>query len=123
MLNKFNNMRFSFFLEEQDRVSKVSNYLDEKKYTFFFEYEKDLYAAEEDSRLVFAKMKHEDEDLPADWRTELKFSATKVIPELIGEEPARYFGFKNLKNIKNIDREEVINKIIKSKNYNDFRFQ
>ena len=115
-------MRFYFFIKEQEKKSEVDSYLDEKKYTFFFEYENEIYAAEEDGRLIYAKMKCKDEDLPYDWKSDLKFLANKLVNNLKGEESSRYFGFKNLKNIKNLDREDVIKKIIKNKNYDGFQF-
>lgn len=117
MLNKFNNMSFSFFLEKQERSAKINSYLDEKQYTFFFEYENEIYAATEDNRLVFAKIKCKDDDLPPDWKTEVKFLAIKLIPSLSGTESSKYFGFKELKKIKNLDKDEIVKKIIKDTNY------
>lgn len=115
-------MRFYFFIKEQERNTQVGSYLDEKKYTFFFEYENEIYATEEDGRLIFAKMKNKDEDLPSDWKSDLKFMASKLFSSLKGEESNRFFGFKDLKKIKNLDREVVIKKIVKNKNYDGFQF-
>jgi|694.fasta_scaffold12311_13 hypothetical protein len=117
MLNKFNNISFYFFVEKQERLSKISSYLDEKEYTFFFEYENEIYAANEDSRLVFSKIKCRDDDLPSDWKTDLKFLGVKLIPSLSGEETSRYFGFKELKKIKNLDKDDVVKKIEKTTDY------
>jgi len=122
MLNKYNNMSFSFFLEDQEKQNKVSSYLDENKYTLFFEYKKDLYAAEEDSRLIFAKIKNEDEDLPRNWREDTKFMAVKLFPALKGQNSSHLFSYKSLPDIHVVDRDKIIKKIIKHKSYNDFRF-
>lgn len=119
MPNKFNNMGFSFFLENQE---KVSSYLDENKYTLFFEYKKDLYASDEDSRLIFAKIKNEDEDLPRNWKEDTKFIAVKLFSALKGQNSTHLFSHANLQEIHLIDRDEIINKIMKDKSYNDFRF-
>jgi hypothetical protein len=121
MPNNTNNMSFSFFLEDQEKQSKVSSYLDENKYTLFFEYKKELYAADEDSRVVFAKIKNADEDLPRNWKEDIKFMAAKLIPSLKGQNSNHLFSYKDLKDISCVDRDEVIKKIIKDKNYNDFR--
>lgn len=117
MLNKSNNISFYFFLESQERLSRISSYLDNKEYTFFFEYEKEIYAATEDNRLVFAKIKCKDDDLPPDWKTELKFVGVKLLSSLNGEENSRYFGFKELNKIKNLDKEYVVKKIMNTTNY------
>lgn len=103
-------MKFSSFVKKRD---KISSYLDEKEYTFFFKYENKIYAATEESRLIFAKIKNEDEDLPSDWKNELKFSAIDLIKSLTEDIGARFFGYNNLKNIKNIDRETIIKKLSK----------
>jgi hypothetical protein len=114
-------MSFSFFLEDQEKQSKVSSYLDENKYTLFFEYKKDLYASDEDSRVVFAKIKNSDEDLPRNWKEDIKFVAVKLMPSLKGQNSTHLFSHKDLKDIIFVDRDEIIKKIIKDKNYNDFR--
>ena len=121
MRSNINNMSFSFFLEDQEKQTKVSSYLDENKYTLFFEYKKDLYASDEDSRVVFAKIKNSDEDLPRNWKEDIKFVAVKLMPSLKGQNSTHLFSHKDLKDIIFVDRDEVIKKIIKDKNYNDFR--
>ena len=122
MLNKYNNISFSFFLEDQEKKTKASSHLDENKYTLFFEFKKDLYASDEDSRLVFAKIKNEDEDLPKNWKEDTKFVAVKLFPALKGQDSSHLFSHKDLLDIRVVDRDEIIKKIIKHKDYNDFQF-
>lgn len=70
----------------------------------FFEFEKDIYGANENSRIVFANIKSEGSD-------EESFSASDLEKELKGEVKIRLFNKKNVKKIKMMELKEVVEKL------------
>ena len=76
-------------------------------FVFFFKKGKELFGAGEDSRVVFAKIKHPDDELPSGWKDEANFSANNLNKAMIGEPAQHVFSIKDLKSIKILDKEEV----------------
>ncbi len=76
-------------------------------FVFFFKKDKELFGAGEESRLVFAKMKHPDDDLPSGWKDEANFTAHNLNKSVIGEPAQHVFSCKDLKAIKILDKEKV----------------
>jgi hypothetical protein len=111
MLNKTNS--FNSFVEENDKKNRLSNKLD--KYTLFFIFENKVYGSTEDNRLIFAKMKNKDEDLPWNWNKELGFQAEEIESLLLNDNEIkkRIFYSKNIPSIKIVDINHVINKFAK----------
>ena len=76
-------------------------------FVFFFKKGKELFGAGEDSRVVFAKIKHPDDELPSGWKDEANFSANNLNKAIIGQTAQHIFGKKDLKSIKILDKEAV----------------
>lgn len=76
-------------------------------FVFFFKKDNNIFGAGEDSRVVFAKMKHPDDDLPSGWKDEANFSAHNLQRSVSGEPAQNIFSSKDLKKIKILDKDEV----------------
>lgn len=82
-------------------------------FIFFFKKDKELYGAGEDSRVIFAKMKNPDDDLPSGWSDEANFSAHNLLKMIKGEPAQHLFNSDDLKQIKIVDKEKVSERLRK----------
>ena len=96
-----------WFFEEEDTDSKVSSLLDSEGFILFFKKDNEFFGATEDGRVVFAKMKNPDDDLPSGWGDEASFSAENLNKKIKGEPGTHLFKKTDLKKIKIINREEI----------------
>lgn len=96
---------FKNFIKKNKKIEELFY---KEQYTMFFEYEKELFAAKEDDRLIFAKIKNKDKDI--DWRLS-KFIGDYIISKLKNEEKSRYFTYKDIKKIKILQIEEIVKKL------------
>jgi hypothetical protein len=99
---------------EQEKKS-IEDHLDQNQCILFFKKGNDLFGAPEESRLVFAKLKSEDEDMPSHWKDEARFIALNLINSILGQQTQNVFSFKDLDNLQLVDREKVINELMKKK--------
>jgi len=112
--------RFSNFRELIDRWDeevandKLTTLLDGLGLILFFEKDKEIFGAGEDSRVVFAKLKNPDDELPSGWEDEANFSAYNLNKLLSGQNAHHVFDKEGVKNINVIDREEAYDKLRKS---------
>lgn len=98
---------------EDENKSKILKFINSEDLTFFFQFEDEYYAASEDSRLTFAKLKVPDEDYHPSWDEEasfLAFNVTRGIKE--DNVPKKLFYKKDLKDIKVLNKEDI-EKILK----------
>lgn len=101
-------------LRENERDAQINAMIDSAEYVLFFKKDKDIFAAPEEGRVVFAKIKHPDEDLPNGWEDEANFTADNLTKKLAGE-PCQYVFHKDdIKKMKIIDREEAATAVRKT---------
>lgn len=100
-----------WMIMEDDRKHEIESLLDQ--FILFFQKDGEVYGAGEDSRVVFAKMKHPDDELPTNWEEESSFSAHNLKKILNGEQGYHLFRKSDLKSIKIIDREDAVKKLDK----------
>jgi hypothetical protein len=93
--------------EEREQVSKVHQLLDTQEFVFYFKLDGSIFGAPEESRIMYAKMKHPDEDMRGKWKDEANFLAVNLDDIIKGHGTQRIFSKKDLKNIKIIDKEEA----------------
>ena len=93
------------FLVENEVDNRVNDLL--APFVFFFKIHNDLYGAGEDSRVVFAKMKHPDDELPSGWKKEANFTAHNLNKSITGEGSQHVFSHKDLKQIHVLDKDKV----------------
>ena len=103
-------------LIQEDTDSKINALLESGEFILFFIKDKDIYGADENSRVIFAKLKNPDDDLPNGWQDEATFSAQNLSQTVKGSGSQHVFGVKDLKKIKIIDREEAFNQLQKQTN-------
>lgn len=97
----------------EDCRHRVEQLIDEEGHVLFFKKDKEIFGATEDGRIVFAKMKNPDEELPKDWDDEANFSADNLNKKLKGEPAQHVFSKDDLKEIKVIDRDDAVDELHK----------
>jgi hypothetical protein len=96
-------------LAEGEFNGKIKSLIDGRGLILFFKKGDDVFGCDEDSRVLFAKMKNpkDDEDLPKNWDDDASFMANNLSRAIRGESTQSIFSKKDLKEIKVIDKEEA----------------
>jgi hypothetical protein len=102
-------------LDIQEEKTMIGDQLDRHGCIMFFRRGDDLFGAPEESRLTFAKIKSEDDDITDQWRQEAKFIAINLIQALLGQTTQNLFGLKDIPGLKLIDRENAVEHLWKQK--------
>jgi hypothetical protein len=110
----FNPLRFYMDLwdeatAEDDQRQKLRNLIDSQELILFFRHKGDIFGAPEDSRIVFAKLKHPDEDTPEEWAEEASFTAINLSRALTGDKVESVFSQKDLDAIGVVSPDAVEN--------------
>jgi hypothetical protein len=112
-----NEIKFRYWLESAEQEDQsIQSMIDGNDFVLFFTKDNQIFAASEDGRLTFARMKHPDEE-DADWMKEASFGAVNLNQALEGRRSENIFNMVDLKKIKIIDRNKAIqmlNKVAKS---------
>jgi hypothetical protein len=98
-------------LEEAEK--SIHDLLDRHGMILFFKKGDEIFGAPEESRIVFAKLKTDDEDDPMmpGFRDQARFMATNLLKAMTGgpeDSIENLFGLQDLPNIKVCDREDVV---------------
>lgn len=88
----------------------IENHLDQNQCIIFFQNGDDFFGGPEESRMIFAKLKDDDDK---SWRDEAQFMGLNLIQSLMGQPKQQVFSFKDLPNIKILDRDNLIDQMIK----------
>lgn len=103
---------FRHFVNKQD---KIDNILNAHELSLFFRKGNDYFGAPENSRIIFAKLKNNDDDEPMilGMKDQMKFLALNLLKSMLNDESSEtMFGINDLPQINVCDREEVINKMM-----------
>lgn len=116
----FNPLRFYMDLwdeatAENDQRQKLRSLIDSQELILFFRFKGDIFGASEDSRIVFAKLKHPDEDTPDEWAEEASFTAINLNRALSGEKVESVFSQKDLDGIGIVSPDAVEDLILSGK--------
>jgi hypothetical protein len=106
---------FKNFIEQKngDIAPKIKTMIDTNDFVLFFKDKSGLiYAAPEESRLVFARMKTPDPD-DKNWVKDASFSGLNLNKALEGEKSENLFSYDDLKKIEVIDQEEAYTQLAK----------
>jgi hypothetical protein len=98
-----------------EKAGNIESIIDNNDLMLFFKTKNEYFGGTEESRVVFARMKNPTSDNPAAWRKEASFSALNISKAVQGEKLEQVFGFKDLKSIKIVPKEDVI-KALNKKN-------
>ena len=107
-------------LKEADE-DKLNALLDGLGLVLFFEKDKEIFGSGEDGRVVFAKLKNPDDDLPSGWEDEASFSAQNLSKVVKGEMAQHVFNKESLDEIKIIDRDKAFEELKKGMGNIDIR--
>lgn len=109
-------MKLSFenFIERKidNNKEKIKAMLGANDFVLFFKRGTEHFAAPEESRLVFARMKNPDPD-DDEWVKEASFGALNLNKALSGEKSESLFSHTDLDKIKIIDQEDAYNQLAK----------
>ncbi len=104
---EFSSFKSFMFCGERAKVDMISQLLDTQEFVLFFKLKGSVFGGPEESRIVYAKMKNPDEDMTGKWKDDFSFVAVNLDDIVSGHGSQRVFGFKDLKNIKVIDKEKA----------------
>lgn len=110
----FNNFIIREF-QKNEEENKIRSLIDGSGMLFFFEFNKQIFGAGEDGRIVFARIKNPDEN-DKEWVKEASFNAVNLTKLIEGENSRSIFGVKDLKKIKVISSEKVVSMLHKKSN-------
>lgn len=104
----------------QEAEKSVDDLLNRHGLILFFKKDNDYFGAPEESRVIFAKLKDEDDDDPMNpgFRDEAKFMGMNLMKSMFGgpeDSVQTLFGIKDLPKIKVCDRDEIIKQIMFNK--------
>lgn len=107
-------------LQIMEAESDVNDVLDKHGMILFFKKDDDLFGAPEESRLIFAKLKSDDEDDPMNpgFRDEARFMGINLLKSIYGdpeESIERMFSLKDLPKIVVCDRDDAVKHILNYK--------
>ena len=112
---------FSNFRELLDRWDesapsmKVRSLIDTNDLVIFMKKDGKIYGAPESGRVIFAKMKNPDEDLPDDWAKDASFTVFDLEQALKGRKVQAVICYKDLASLKIIDEDAAIKALAKIK--------
>jgi len=103
----------------QEQRDKIGDMLDRHEFSLFFKKGNNYFGAPENSRIIFAKLKNDDDDEPMmpGFRDQAKFLALNLLKSMSDEnDPSEaMFGVNDLPGISVCDREDVIEKMLNHK--------
>lgn len=110
--------RWDYHCAFQEQEDKLNDIIDKHEIILFFNKDKDLFGAPEDSRVIFAKLKTDDDDEPMmpNFRQEAQFPAINLFKCMSGDDEnavQSVFSLKDLPKIKVCDRESAIEQMLK----------
>ena len=98
--------------------NEVSDLLDQNRFILYFKKGDGIFGAPEESRVIFARLKHPDEDTTQQWKDEAKFVATNLLQSVLGNPVDTMFGCKDIDDIEIMDRDKATDFLIKKKQEN-----
>lgn len=101
--------------KDMDLRSKISGILDRQQFSLFFSKGDSVFAAPEESRVAFARMKNPDKDTPPDWAAQANFVAINLDGISDGHATQFVFGLKDIPKITIIDQEKAVDGLMKKK--------
>ena len=103
---------FKEFIKDKENIDK---FIDKNELILFFKKNDSIFGAPEDSRVIFAKLKSDDDDMPTNWKDEANFIAMNLMSSLDKDPVENMFSYKDLNDIKVLDKDTIVNLIINQK--------
>jgi hypothetical protein len=114
MVNRESILEFGTWIgiNESDALRKV---LSDNEFSFYFRKGTDFFGAPEESRIVFARLKHPDKEEGKSWASEASFAGIDLNRAAKGETSQKVFGSKDINEIKVVTKEDIESKLIGKK--------
>lgn len=97
-------------LAETELADRIHSLVNGPSFVMFMKKGDDIFGAPEESRVVFAKMKSGDKDMPDGWEDDASFMAINLSKVVRNQgAPQIVFGRRDLSNIKVIDKDKAEN--------------
>lgn len=109
LLNLWDKALFVENKKKAEQQNKVKNIIDGQNLIMFFKHNNKTFGAPEDSRIVFARMKNPDDEIPED---EVNFPAYDLLQALNGDSTESSFSANDLPDINIITRDEAENELM-----------
>ncbi len=109
---------FKHFLQTSEAVNadiaeKIRTMIDGSGFVLFFEKDKQVFGANEGSRIIFASLKNPSDEEPSGWEKEATFMAQNLSNIINGDGAQAILSKDDLKKIKVIDSESAYKKLLK----------
>ena len=99
----------------QEKRDEINNMLNSHGMSLFFKHSGNIFGAPEDGRIIFAKLKSDEEEEPG-FKDQAHFIAMNLLKSMMGEDPSEsMFSLKDIPQIQVCDRDEVVEKILNHK--------
>lgn len=95
-------------LLEQEEENRIKQIINDNGLILFFKKDQEYFGTNEEGRIIFAKIKNNDEDLPKGWDEEATFTVCNLSKMVKGEPSKSILGKKDIKKIRVIEEEELI---------------
>lgn len=96
---------------EADNESNIKQIIDGHGMVFFFKKDDDFFGVGEEGRISFARIKNPDNESPDGWEDDASFTAFNISKMVNGEVSQSVFDKDSIKNIKVVDRDDVISEL------------
>ncbi len=101
----------TWVIAEEEKANSIQQFIDSNGLILFFKKGSDFYGTGEDGRMAFARIKNPDEEMPDGWEDEASFIAVNLSKTAEGEPSQHVFNKKDLKSIKVVDSNKVIQQL------------
>jgi hypothetical protein len=101
---------WDIYLLESENESIIRNLFEKHELIMFFKKENDYFGCDEDGRIVFAKMKNPDEEMPEGWEKEANFTAININKMIKGDLVEHVFDINSIKKLKVVSIDDVVEK-------------
>jgi hypothetical protein len=100
---------------KEDIENRIEALLDSQDFILFFKKKKEIFAANEGARLIFAKLKEKkkNKEDPTGWKKEASFMATNLSKAIEGDNSKSVFSHKDVNDLKIIDRDSAFKELVK----------
>lgn len=101
-------------LFEQSKINAINLMIDGQGFVSFFEFEDNIYGAQETHRVTLAKLMSDDDEALSGWKDEANFLAINLTKALLGKPEQHIFYFNDLGKINIISKKDAMQSLIAS---------
>ena len=99
------------YLLEQSKEDIIKSLINDKELIMFFKKGDEYFGTGEAGRIVFAKIKNQDKDMPDGWEDDATFTACNLSKAIENNPSQHVFGKEEIKKLKVVDENEILEKL------------